>query len=98
MKIAIPAISPTLDSPLAERLRRAPYIIILTTRIGTVEVVENSEKMYLREDAGHQMAQELSARRVDYLQAKYVGPKAYQVLYESDIKVGTLTSVTCGEP
>jgi len=97
MKIAMPALGPTLESPLAERLSRAPYILILNTGAGQMEVIENSENLYLREDAGHRTARELCANRIHYLLAKHVGPKAYQVLHEADIKVGIVASDSCIE-
>jgi len=84
MKIAIPVISKTKDSIMAERFGRAPYYAIYNEENNEFEFLENPATQ-ARGGAGIQAVEFLISKNVQAVIVPEVGPKAERVLRSSNI-------------
>ncbi len=88
MKIAITANGKTLDSPMDPRFGRAPFILIIDSEGGLLEVIDNSTNVNAMRGAGIQAAKSMADRGVAVLITGHCGPNAFTALQAAGIKVG----------
>ena len=86
MKIGIPASGNNLEAKVDSRYARAPYIIIVDSDNLEYEAVEN-RNMNSQQGAGTGMSQDLIKNGADIVISQNVGPKAWDVLKEFEVKV-----------
>lgn len=89
MKIAITSGGKTLDSPMDPRFGRAPFILIVDSDGGLLEVIDNSTNVNAMRGAGIQAAKSLADREVSVLLTGHCGPNAFTALQAAGIKVGS---------
>lgn len=89
VKIAITSDGKDLDSKVDPRFGRAAYFIIIDPETMAFEVVENSQNLNLPQGAGIQAGRTVVDHKVDVLLTGNCGPKAFQVLQKTGVKVIT---------
>ena len=87
MKIAISSTGRDLESQVEPRFGRAPYLIIVDTKSMEFEAVDNTANANAFKGAGIQAAATVSRKGAKALLTGYCGPKAFQALDASKIKV-----------
>jgi predicted Fe-Mo cluster-binding NifX family protein len=90
MKAAITSLGTELDSRIDERFGRARYFVIVDTDSNEIlDIIDNVDNQHATHGAGVQSAQSVLDAGVDWLLTGNVGPKAFSILTQGGIKVGT---------
>jgi len=97
MKIAIASTGKELSSRVDPRFGRAKFIIIYDTTKENFEVIDNSATSRQTGGAGVKTAEEVAAKRVDYVISQNFGPNALQVLKAANIKPAVFSDGTVAE-
>lgn len=87
MKLAVPSQGNRLDSPLEPRFGRAPYILIVDTQTLEYEVLDNQQNKNAFKGSGIQAATMVSTSGAKVLLTGFCGPKAFETLEASGIKI-----------
>lgn len=87
MKIAITSTGKDLASELDPRFGRAAHFIIVDPESMAFDVVDNKQNLALPQGAGIQAGKTIVENKVDLLITGNCGPKAFQVLEASGVKV-----------
>ena len=93
MKVAVTSQGPDLNSQVAVRFGRAPYLLIVDTTSGEFAVRDNSGYLDTPHTAGMQAAGAIVSLGVRAVIARNIGPRAFATLQAGDVAVYT---VTCG--
>ncbi|MBI5604825.1 MAG: NifB/NifX family molybdenum-iron cluster-binding protein [Deltaproteobacteria bacterium] len=94
MKIAISAKGKTLSAEIDPRFGRAAFFILVNPETMHYAVVENKQNLHLPQGAGIQAAQIIVESGANILLTGNCGPKAFQVLKATGIKVAVGISGT----
>ena len=86
MKIGIPADGNTLDAKVDERYARAPYLLIVDSETLEFEAMEN-KNVNKTQGAGTGTSRDLIKAGADVIISLNVGPNAWDVLKEFEVKV-----------
>ncbi|MEA1868228.1 MAG: NifB/NifX family molybdenum-iron cluster-binding protein, partial [Thermodesulfobacteriota bacterium] len=98
MKIAISATGKDLDSAIDPRFGRAGYFIIVDTESGNiVNVIDNLAAQNAAQGAGINAATLVAGAGTQVVLTGQIGPKAFEVLQASGIKMISNVSGTVGE-
>ena len=98
MKIAISATGKDLDSAIDPRFGRAGYFIIVDTESGNiVNVIDNLAAQNAAQGAGINAATLVAGSGTQAVLTGQIGPKAFEVLQASGIKLISNVSGTVGE-
>ncbi|RKX62125.1 MAG: dinitrogenase iron-molybdenum cofactor biosynthesis protein [Thermodesulfobacteriota bacterium] len=98
MKIAISATGKDLDSAIDPRFGRAGYFIIADTESGNiVNVIDNLAAQNAAQGAGINAATLVAGSGAQTVLTGQIGPKAFEVLQASGIKMISNVSGTVGE-
>ncbi|MDQ7033186.1 MAG: NifB/NifX family molybdenum-iron cluster-binding protein [Desulfonauticus sp.] len=97
MKIAIPTSGKDLSAPFEQRFGRAPQFIIYDTDTKEFKVINNEQNLTAMQGAGVQTAQNIAKEGVEAVLTANCGPKAFQVLSKTGIKVYTVNVNTVQE-
>ena len=98
MKIAISATGKDLDSAIDPRFGRAGYFIIVDTESGDiVNVIDNLAAQNAAQGAGINAATLVAGSGAQIVLTGQIGPKAFEVLQASGIKMISNVSGTVGE-
>lgn len=89
MKVAVSAISKSLDSGVDPRFGRASYFLIVDTETMSTEVLDNTS-ITSAHGAGIGAAQLIASRGAKAVITGHVGPNAYQSLDAADVKIYTV--------
>ncbi|MBN1149759.1 NifB/NifX family molybdenum-iron cluster-binding protein [candidate division WOR-3 bacterium] len=87
MKIALTCAGNDLSSPLDQRFGRAENFIVYNLDDGTFTVVDNKQNADAAGGAGVQSAQMIAKSGASALITGHTGPKAFQVLQSSGVKI-----------
>jgi predicted Fe-Mo cluster-binding NifX family protein len=87
MKIAITTKGNSLESALDPRFGRAERFIIYDSETKTFELLENAQNLNAPQGAGVQAAGSVAQSGAEVLISGHVGPKAFQVLNASGVKI-----------
>jgi predicted Fe-Mo cluster-binding NifX family protein len=87
MKIAISSKGNNLESEIDPRFGRAGCFILVDPETMSFEVVENRQNLHLAQGAGIQAAQTIVEQGANILLTGNCGPKAFQVLKATGVKV-----------
>jgi predicted Fe-Mo cluster-binding NifX family protein len=87
MIIAISSDGNSLESNVDTRFGRAPGFIVFNTETRESTFVENSQNLQAAQGAGIQSAKHILNADADALLTGHVGPKAFQVLKQGDVKI-----------
>lgn len=95
MKIAVTAMTPSLEGEIDPRFGRCPYFLIVDTETMEYQALENPAQQAFG-GAGVQAAQFVSSQGVEAVISGHFGPNAYQALRAAGIKVygGVFGSIT----
>jgi len=97
MKIACTTSGTDLDAPLDKRFGRAPRFLIVDTETGSTELIENTLNRNSAQGAGIQAATVLINHEVNSLITGQCGPKAFELLKRSAIRVYPCQAETVAE-
>ncbi len=98
MKIAISATGKDLDSAIDPRFGRAGYFIIVDTESGNIiNVIDNLAAQDAAQGAGINAATLVAGSGAQTVLTGQIGPKAFEVLQASGIKMISNVSGTVGE-
>ena len=98
MKIAISATGKDLDSAIDPRFGRASYFVIVDTESGNiVNVIDNLAAQDAAQGAGINAATLVAGSGAQTVLTGQIGPKAFEVLQASGIKMISNVSGTVGE-
>jgi predicted Fe-Mo cluster-binding NifX family protein len=86
LKIALSAVSGSLDSQIDPRFGRCQYFIIIDTETMKFDAVQNKSQ-YAPSGAGIQAAQTVANKGVKYVLTGRVGPNAFNVLSSTGINI-----------
>ncbi len=86
MRIGIPANGKTLDALVDDRYARAPFLLFVDLETLKVEALEN-KNMNKTQGAGTATSQDLVKGGADVVISINVGPNAWDVLKEFEVKV-----------
>lgn len=86
MKIALSAVSGSLDSQIDPRFGRCQYFVIVDSETMKYEAIENNSKN-ASSGAGIQAAQTVANKGVNYVLTGRVGPNAFNVLSSAGINI-----------
>jgi predicted Fe-Mo cluster-binding NifX family protein len=86
LKIALSAVSGSLDSQIDPRFGRCQYFIIIDTETMEFDAVQNKSQ-YAPSGAGIQVAQTVANKGVKYVLTGRVGPNAFNVLSSAGINI-----------
>ena len=86
--IAITSTGPTLDDQVDPRFGRAAGFLIVDTETMDTRYLDNGQSQVMAQGAGIQAAQLVARAGVSWVLTGYVGPKAFQGLTATGIKVG----------
>jgi predicted Fe-Mo cluster-binding NifX family protein len=94
MRIAVAACGRELTSQVDGRLGRAPWFLIVDTKTGEIEAIEN-EGAGAVSGSGPKAAEMMATHSVDCLIAGHCGPNAFAALaaYGIDVVTGATSSV-----
>ena len=87
MKIAVTSKDKYLNSEVEQRFGRVAYILIIDTETFEFEAVDNSDNANSFKGAGIQAASMIGNKKAEVLLTGFCGPKAFEVLKASKIKV-----------
>lgn len=87
MKIAVSARGPSLESAMDPRFGRTAGFVLFDTESGRSTYLDNAPQQGLAQGTGIKTAQLIAEAGADVLITGQMGPKAYQVLSRSGIKV-----------
>ena len=87
MKIAVSSKGNNLESEIDPRFGRAGCFILVDPETMSFEVVENRQNLHLAQGAGIQAAQTIVEQGANILLTGNCGPKAFQVLRATGVKV-----------
>ena len=87
MKIAVTSIDNKLESSMDPRFGRAKYICIYDTETKEEKFIDNEKNLNVAHGAGTQAASTMIKNNVNILITGSVGPKAFEVLKDLDIKM-----------
>jgi predicted Fe-Mo cluster-binding NifX family protein len=87
MKVAVTSQGDQLTSEVDLRFGRASWFVVLDTKTGEHESVDNSKNVDAAQGAGVQAAQTMAELEVDAVVTGHCGPRAYRVLESAGIKV-----------
>lgn len=87
LKIAISAKGPGLEANLDSRFGRAKWIVIYDTESKEFESVDNAENYNAPQGAGIKTAAMVVDKGCSAVISGHLGPKAFDVIKRSDIKV-----------
>ena len=97
MKIAVSAETCTgLSSPIDPRFGRALYFVVVDTRSGDVQLIDNQRATASAHGAGIQAARTVVDAGVDAVVTGNVGPKALQALSAAEVDVYLTYAGTVG--
>lgn len=98
MKVAVTSIGTEIGSRIDERFGRARYFVVVDTDSNeVVEVIDNLQNQHAAHGAGVQSAQSVLDAGVDWLLTGSVGPKAFSILTQGGVNVGTGASGTIND-
>ena len=86
-KIAISSEGPTLEDAVDPRFGRAAGFIIIDPESNAFEYIDNGASQARAQGAGIEAAEKVLSAGVDAILTGYVGPKAFQVLAATGIRV-----------
>ena len=86
--IAITSTGPTLDDQVDPRFGRAAGFLIVDSETMDTRYLDNGQSQVMAQGAGIQAAQLVARAGVSWVLTGYVGPKAFQGLTATGIKVG----------
>lgn len=89
MKLAISTSGNDMDSQMDMRFGRAEKFMIYETTSGEYRIVDNDQNLNAVQGAGIQAAGKVIDEGVASVITGHCGPKAFQMLKESDIRVYT---------
>ncbi len=89
MKIAISSMGRNMESALDPRFGRAKQFILFDLERGAFEILDNQVNLQAAQGAGIQAAQQIIRSGSAVLITGNCGPKAYQVLSASGVRVYT---------
>ncbi|MBD3236982.1 MAG: dinitrogenase iron-molybdenum cofactor biosynthesis protein [Candidatus Eisenbacteria bacterium] len=96
MKILVTAAGDSLESPVDPRFGRAAHYILIDSRTGEHEVVDNPAST-APQGAGIGAAQRVAELGAEYVLTGHCGPKAFRTLTAAGIKVVVGVEGTVGE-
>lgn len=94
MKLAISSKGKSLDSEIDPRFGRAAFFVLIDPETMDFEIIENKQNLQLPQGAGIQTAQTVVERGATIVLTGNCGPKAFQVLQATGIKVAVGISGT----
>jgi len=94
MKIAVSSKGKNLEAEIDPRFGRAGYFILVDPETMSFEVLENRQNLQLPQGAGIQTAQTIVEQGANVLLTGNCGPKAFQVLKATGIKIAVGISGT----
>ena len=97
MKIAITTTGDTLEAPLDKRFGRAARFLVIDGEGAVLDVVDNNQNLNAPQGAGIQSAQNVAATGAEAVISGHCGPKAFQVLTQSGIKIYACDAATVKE-
>lgn len=97
MKIGFTTSGDSLDSSLDGRFGRAPKFLVYDLEKKTFEVLDNKQNLNAAQGAGVQSASTIANAGVKAVVTGHCGPKAFQVLRASGIKVFNCDAPTVAE-
>ena len=97
MKVAITSQGKMPSDAVDPRFGRARAFLVMDTETGACTAIENTVNLNAAQGAGIQSAQRLAASGVEALITGNVGPKAFRVLAEAEIKVHLVDNCTVAE-
>ncbi|MCR4440848.1 MAG: NifB/NifX family molybdenum-iron cluster-binding protein [Peptococcaceae bacterium] len=97
MKLAVSSKGENPDSPLDERFGRAPFFIVYDLENDTCTCIDNKQNYNSPQGAGIQSAQNVVNAGAGVVITGNVGPKAFQVLKASGVKVCLAEGMTVKE-
>ncbi|MGF7184293.1 putative Fe-Mo cluster-binding NifX family protein [Desulfitispora alkaliphila] len=95
MKIAISTEGKSIESIMNPRFGRCSYFLICDTESGTTKALENSGQQS-EKGAGIAAAQQVMDEGVDVLITGSLGPNAFELIENSDIRVYKGEELSCG--
>ena len=87
MKIVVSARGVTPESEVDPRFGRAAHFLLFDSGDGSWEPVENKQALNAAHGAGIQAAETVCRHGAGILITGHVGPKAFQVLSDGDVKI-----------
>ena len=89
MIIAVSSEGNNLESKVDARFGRASSFVIINTDSDSVSNIANTQNLNAQQGAGIQAAKHILNAEADVLLTGHVGPKAFKVLSQGDVKVYT---------
>ena len=77
------------NSKVDSRFGRTPYFLIYNDETGEKKIIDNTQNLNAPQGAGIQAAQNILKEKIEALLTGNVGPKAYQLLADSKVKIFT---------
>jgi predicted Fe-Mo cluster-binding NifX family protein len=87
MKVAVTSQGPDLTSEVDPRFGRARFFIVIDTDTGDFSTHDNTQNLNAMQGAGIQAARKVSDLEVEAVVTGNVGPKAFSVLQQANVKV-----------
>ena len=97
MKVAVTAQKQNLSSPVDLRFGRAQCIVVVDTDTGEHQAVDNAVNLNMAQGAGIQTAKNVVDLGADVVVTGNVGPKAFGVLSQAQVKVFLARNQTVSE-
>ncbi len=97
MLIAVAAVSADAQSEVDPRFGRAAYFAIYDSETDKYEFIENTQNRQAAQGAGIQAAQNVAAKKVDWVVSGNFGPKAFAVLKAAGAKPVQISGGTVTE-
>ncbi len=87
MKIALTINENSVNATVDPRFGRCPAFLIYDDETGEKKIVDNKQNLNAPQGAGIQSAQNILKENIDVVITGNVGPKAYQLLSSSKVKI-----------
>lgn len=97
MKIAVTTTGDTMESTLDMRFGRAKKFLIFNSETQEYQIFDNTQNLNAAQGAGIQAAQNVASLGVAAVITGHVGPKAYAVLNQANIKIYNTNASTVVE-
>lgn len=94
MLVAVTSTGPERTSKIDEDFASARYVLFVDLASGSLEALDNMNRMDAGPLAGVRMAREILDRHPEWVLTGSIGSKAFRVFFEAGIKVGTGASDT----
>ncbi|MCL4514381.1 MAG: NifB/NifX family molybdenum-iron cluster-binding protein [Firmicutes bacterium] len=92
MRLAITSTGPSLEDAVDEHFGRARYILIVDTKTGLVDPIDNHDNLNAAQGAGINAAQLVADRGAEWVLTGHAGPKAFAALQKAHIRVAAVGS------